>query len=304
MKDNLVSKIALGTAQWGMPYGIANTSGQPDLKMVRQILYLAAKSGIRTLDTARTYGSSESIIGKIISKSEIQFRIVTKLSPNIYEDDITKFEVLRRCKVSVDESLDSLRINQIDTLLLHRGFHKNVRNGFIWEYLLQLKEIGLVKHLGISAVNPEEAMEALQDGSIDVIQVATSVLDQRLLRLGFFKKANELGIEVHVRSLFLQGVAFIGIEELPPSMRALAPKLSMIEKLAAENSIAPAVIWLDFASRLVASRLILGCEKKIQLAKNLERILDLPIDPVIYQSLEVDDLPNNILDPSLWSRLS
>jgi aryl-alcohol dehydrogenase-like predicted oxidoreductase len=303
MKARVISKIALGTVQWGMPYGIANSSGQPDLEMVRQILDLAARSGIETLDTARTYGTSEAVIGEIISELQTPFRVVTKLSPDIYEVGLTKSEVLERCKKSVEESLKSLRMHQIDTLLLHRGFHKDIGNGFIWEYLLQLKENGVVKHIGLSAVNPVEAMDALKGLKIDLIQVATSLLDQRLLRLGFFSMAHELGIEVHVRSLFLQGIAFLDKRKLPPKMHILKPKLDMIEKLAVENSIDPALIWLDFASRLVANKLILGCEKEIQLAKSLEWILELPIDPGIYQSLEVEDLPDSILDPSLWSSL-
>ena len=69
-------KIALGSVQFGIPYGVTNRGGMTSRQEVREILTVAARSGVDTIDTAITYGESERVLG---AEGCSRFRIVTKL---------------------------------------------------------------------------------------------------------------------------------------------------------------------------------------------------------------------------------
>ena len=80
----MISKLILGTVQFGLNYGIANSEGKPDLNKVRAILRCAADHGIRILDTAAAYGDSETVIGTVFAEDSAlknHFQVVSKIPP-------------------------------------------------------------------------------------------------------------------------------------------------------------------------------------------------------------------------------
>lgn len=79
-----MSRLALGTVQFGMSYGISNTAGQVPQDEVAKILDYCKANGIDTLDTARGYGESEAVIGQFDLSP---FKIVTKLMGNARLED-------------------------------------------------------------------------------------------------------------------------------------------------------------------------------------------------------------------------
>jgi aryl-alcohol dehydrogenase-like predicted oxidoreductase len=294
------NSISLGTVQWGMPYGIANKTGQPSLEEVLKILRLASENGIDTLDTARSYGSSESIIGDVTSQKNFDFRIITKLSPDIYKNNMPDEEILVNAQASISESMNCLKVDTLDTVLLHRGFHRSVNNGVIWKLLRSLKESGLIRKIGISAVNPTEALEALDDSSVDVIQVASSLMDRRLISSNFFEDAAYREIEVHIRSVFLQGIAHLNISEIPKNLGALTPEILKIRNASNRMEVEPIDLWINHALGLKASRIILGVDNENQLINNIGKIKNLIDRPLNYDYAELADLPDQFLDPSMW----
>lgn len=281
-----------------MAYGIANSYGRPSFEEICGMLDLAFSNGVRTIDTARTYGESEELIGKALFEINLPFRIISKLSPDVCVGSTLSKESISKVEVSLHESLQYLQLERIDTLLLHRGFQRTCHNGEIWEYLKTQKRNGLIGKIGISAVTPIEAIDALEDGSVDVIQVATSILDQRLFKQGFFEKARERGVEVHVRSIFLQGLAFLNETSIPKNLEFAIPQLRKITDFARVKDVAPELIWLSFAKRLEASHLVIGSESINQLQMNLRAFQDSFDTEEITKLIEV--LPDYILDPSKW----
>lgn len=296
-----MSLFTLGTAQWGQSYGISNKTGKPEKSEIERMLGFAVLSNISIIDTARTYGSSEKVIGEILkTRPDNEFRIITKLSPDIYERGVSEKDTVTKVKISIQESIKALQVEKLDTLLLHRGFLRSVMSGIIWETLKELQNSGIIRKIGISAVNPEEAQEALCDPSVEVLQVASSLLDQRLIRDGFFDKALEQNREIFVRSVYLQGVAFLDPDRLPGHLKPLASTINCIQTLSQDLHVRPEEIWLNFARSISAKNLVLGTESLNQLISNFE-IMNKPISAAVKEfSKQIPQFDDALLDPSLW----
>lgn len=296
-----LSLFTLGTAQWGQSYGISNKTGKPEKSEIESMLGFATLSDITIIDTARTYGLSEKVIGEILkTRPDNKFRIITKLSPDVYEQGVSEKDTITKVKISIQESIKALQVEKLDTLLLHRGFHRSIMSGIIWETLKGLQNSGVISKIGISAVNPEEALEAICDPSVEVIQVASSLLDQRLIRDGFFDKALKQNREVFVRSVYLQGVAFLDPNRLPGHLKPLAPTLNSIQILSQDLHVKPEEIWLHFARSISAKNLVLGTESLSQLMSNFD-IMNKPISAEVEEfSSKIPQFDAALLDPSLW----
>lgn len=282
--------IVLGTVQWGKPYGIANTSGQPNKAQVREILSLAEAHGITQLDTACDYGEAESVIGELACD---RWRVVTKLTLQLDTDDIAA------AKASVEQSLQLLRRERLASFLVQCPEQRRLPN--VWSYLKDLRQSQTFARLGISASTPQEAMAALEDEDVEHIQVASSILDQRLVRQGFFESAKARGKTVHIRSVFLQGVAFLDPGDLPAGLKGLANELQMIEDFAAATHMSRQAVFLQYACNLPSAGVVIGCETVGQLEQNLSMLAQQGV------GADLDRLANSIvlhedrvLDPDFW----
>lgn len=294
-------RLVLGSAQWGMPYGIANASGPPSDRELARLIALAHDAGIRTIDTARAYGTSEARIGRALAGAS-DWRVVTKLAPDAGGPGIEVGAALERVAASLEESRAALGLATLPVVLLHRHAQRHVFGGKLWRTLRAEREAGRIGQLGISTANPEEAWAALDDPEVECLQVATSLLDLRLHRQGFFPRARELGRTVYVRSVYLQGVAHLGSARLPIFLAALAPALQTIERFARELGIAPRPLYLAFVRELPGVHPILGCESADQLAQGLRDWEDETIDGALLAAL-LERLPTAdaaLVDPSRW----
>jgi aryl-alcohol dehydrogenase-like predicted oxidoreductase len=294
-------RITLGSAQWGMAYGIANHTGPPGQAELDRLLALARDAGIRSIDTARAYGESEARVGRALANHD-DWRVVTKLAPDVDAPGLELAESLDRVAESLAMSREALGLESIPALLLHRHGHRHAFGGKLWRALRAEREAGTIRQLGVSAATPEEAWAALDDPEIECLQVATSLLDLRLYRQGFFPRAREAGRTVYVRSIYLQGVAHLGSARLPSSLAALAAPMRAIESFASELGITPRAAYLAFVRELPGVHPVLGCETADQLSQLLRDWEDETIDGALLASL-VDRLPTAeaaLVDPSLW----
>lgn len=292
-------RLVLGSAQWGMTYGIANRSGAPTTAELDRLLTRARAAGIRTLDTARAYGESETRIGRILARED-DWRVVTKLAPDVQQADLEPS--LARVEASLAASRSALGLECLPVLLLHRYAHRHAFGGKLWRTLLAEREAGRIGQLGVSAATPEEAWAALDDPDVEALQVASSLLDLRLHRQAFFPRARELGRTVFVRSVFLQGVAHLGSAHLPAFLSELAPAMRTIEGFTAELGVDPRVAYLAFARELPGVHPVIGCERADQLSECLSDWEDPTIDGARLAAL-LDLLPTapaSLVDPSLW----
>ena len=302
------STLALGTVQWGMAYGIANRTGQASAADVAHMLELAAQAGIDTLDTARAYGDAEAVIGRAMAglPSELdRWRVITKVAPDVCGPGSTRESVAVATERSLEASRTHLGTDALDAVLLHRPEHRVACGGAAWDSLRAARDAGRVAAIGVSATSPITALDAVQASDVQVMQVATSLLDRRLVAQGFFELADQRGVEVHVRSAFLQGVAFMDAGALPVGLSGFAPSLAIIDDWAAARSTTCSTAFLAYALSLPVSRVVIGCERPSQLEANLaavEAARQLATEvSALAESLPA--LPDNLLDPSQWGAL-
>ena len=228
-----VSRLVLGTAQLGMPYGIANRSGQPDFKTAIEIIKTAWKNGIREFDTAQAYGISESILGKALSALGIsrEARIVTKLDPELNPLDD------KEIKKALERSLERLHVPSLHGLMLHREEWLEYQDEGLNATLKQFVDQGLTSHLGVSLYSPLKSIRALESDLFDMIQVPANILDRRFENVGVFQLADEKGTQVYIRSVFLQGLLVMKPDELSYNMAFSKPVLRILNNLCKEHGL-------------------------------------------------------------------
>jgi aryl-alcohol dehydrogenase-like predicted oxidoreductase len=296
-------RLTLGSAAWGMPYGIANRHRTPDANELDAILARAREAGVSSIDTARAYAESETRIGRAATAEE-GWRVITRLDPDVHHEGLGIAETLERVSRSLLASRRALNTDVLPVLMLHRFAHRHACGGRLWRGLLAERDAGRIGSLGISAATPEEAWAALEDPDIEILQVASSLLDLRLHRQGFFPRARELGRSVYVRSIFLQGVAHLEPDSLPPSLIDLVAPMQIIQACASRLGVPTYTLFLAFVRELPGAHPILGCETDTQLETLLTAWASDAIGAATI-TLLVDSLPTldtDAVDPSRWVR--
>lgn len=292
------ARLGLGSAQWGQRYGIANIAGQPSSDDISRMIDIAGAAGARTVDTARDYGSSEALIGALVPPNE--WRIVTKLTAQLPANSSN--DAVAAASASVAASLAALRETVLDTLLLHRLEHFTSWDSAVWRSLIALRDMGRIRHLGVSALGPNEAWTALELPDVDVIQVAGNLFDQQLARAGFFDAAIAAGKEVFVRSVFLQGVAHLHPDRLPSNVADLRGSLIEIRKFAASRGWRAYAPFLYFAYGLTGARVLVGAELPAQVSECLAEWALASERYVAVRELaaRIPEFPERVLNPWQW----
>ena len=204
-------KLALGTAQFGLDYGISNQNGQVVESESKRILALANTSGINTLDTAAVYGNSEKVIGNTISKINHKFNIVTKIT---LPKDILVNELSSYFDRQISVSLKNLQTTKVYAVMLHNVNALNPTNiSTIFESFEQLKTNLLCQKVGVSVYTPEQLFQVIDH--VDIIQIPLNIIDQRFSDPAIIEKIKNRNIEVHARSLFLQGLILMNKSQRP-----------------------------------------------------------------------------------------
>lgn len=214
-------QLGLGTAQFGMNYGIANHEGQIPQKMVASLLVEAANRNITFLDTAAVYGCSEEVLGQNDLSS---FSVVSKIpSFGVAEIDETHVDKLIR---TFSRSIERLKCTSLYGLLAHHANDLLAPGGAaLFEAMWTLKNKGLVQKIGASVYDGQQIDMLLARYDIDLIQLPLNVLDQRLVEKGYLDLLKKHRIEVHARSVFLQGLLLMELENIPLYFNPIRPLL-------------------------------------------------------------------------------
>jgi len=196
-------EICLGTAQFGLPYGITNVAGQVAVPEVRAVLKMASAAGLKFLDTAQAYGDAETVLGRMLLPSH-GFKIISKLqSQSQIAFTVDDCAVWDR---TFQRSLKRLRQPCLDALLLHNAGDLDKPGAqHLLEWLLSLRERGQVRRLGVSIYESSD-LDRVPPELLDLVQLPLSLYDQRLLCDGTINRLHDLGCAVHARSLYLQGL--------------------------------------------------------------------------------------------------
>ena len=288
----MTGKIILGTAQFGLDYGINNVTGKLSENDLTLLLNHAYNNGVEFLDTAVLYGDSETRIGDYLKNSQNHFRIVSK-TPDCTKDEL---------EFHLKSSLKKLNTKKLYGYLLH-SFKTFVKDKTIVSELHRLKEKSLVDKIGFSIYYPDE-LKILIDEKIpfNILQLPYNLFDRRFE--SWFEELSEKNVEIHVRSVFLQGLFFIEPEKLTNHFLSVKNKLVELNTIAKELKVDVLTLALCFIlNNRFINKVIVGVDNINQLEQLLKSVINncgsiknhLNND---FIKLSVDD--ENIIIPSNW----
>jgi len=294
MTDTHNMRLALGTAQFGFSYGIANQTGQVMQADISKMLKLALSNGIDTLDTAIAYGESETCLGEFGTEG---FKIVTKLPslPENYSD------VNSWVREQVSGSLARIGVSAVYGLLLHHPVQLIESNGTKLFYALQeLKQAGFIKNVGISIYSPTELDVLPKRFHFDIVQAPFNLVDRRLHITGWLQRLKEDDVEIHTRSSFLQGLLLMSGENRPSKFAPWSDLWKKWHKWLADQNVSAVQACLAFSlSFPEIDRVIVGADSVKQLQQIIEAASTVTV--IQFPNLSCDD--ENLINPSRWSQL-
>jgi len=290
--------LTLGTANFGLTYGIANNRMLSEGEAFA-ILERAGELGVSSVDTARAYGDAERVLGTFFAEHGKVFEIVSKLPDGEYRtpDDVRR---------QVDASLENLHVERIDALLLHsfRAFQR------FKDILLPVFEgyvsSGALGGYGLSVYHPYEVETALRAGfRITAVQFPLNLFDQRFLKGGYVQKFADAGIRLYARSIFLQGLFFTDGAGLGDHFEQARPKLKHLASMARLHGTSIEALALLFALNSGVDNVVLGVDSVEQLEKNVGHITGsardlLPRLKQGFDMLEISD--EGIILPFNWKQ--
>ena len=259
-------KIALGTVQFGLEYGISNESGKVSTDEVTKILSLAEEKGIDTLDTACLYGDAEIVLGQ--QKKRDRFRIISK-TDKVSGDVVEKVDV-EKFDRSFHDSLKRLKVDKIAGLMLHQAEDLLKNNGRdLYDWLRNLKGQGKVEKIGASVYHPETLSEIVKQFDIDIVQIPANFMDHRFFDHGLIEKIKSKNIEIHLRSLYLQGLLLMDKEKIDPFFFPIMAAFSMIEKTCQKYQLNKLQLCIAYGLQLGVDRLVVGATSVKELEETI-----------------------------------
>ncbi len=288
-----MSKLILGTVQFGLNYGVNNQKGIPSSYEIKKILDFAFKSKINILDTAEAYGDSHERIGNYIKKTNNKFKIITKYSK--LRNDLP-YNIIDRVK-------NNLEILNIDNLYCYMFHNFNDYISFFnlfQEDLLHLKREGLIDKIGVSLHSNEEILEVLKNDNINLIQLPFNLLDNASQRKEVLIKAKSKGIEVHTRSVFLQGLFFQDLNQIKGKLLEIKKDLSIIKGILGKEDMNDLALNYAYSKEYIDCVLI-GVDNVDQLKSNINTIKNCKTENFNHEIDNIIVKNNLLLNPVNWS---
>ncbi|SIO49142.1 Predicted oxidoreductase [Chitinophaga niabensis] len=284
------NKIILGTVQFGLPYGINNTQGMPGRNQVFKILELAHANGIRILDTAEAYGTAESLIGEYHAGHDHAFDIISKFK---YKEGTQLREYLQL-------KTAALKISELYSYMFHSA-GDYLSHPELKKLLLSFKKEGLIRKTGVSIYTNDEFRQVLADDDIDLVQLPFNLLDNNFQRGALLKEAKERGKEIHVRSVFLQGLFFKDPQELPEKLKPLSKYILKLRDLSVTAGIPVQQLALQYAlSNEYIDKVLIGVDSLEQFQANLSVVQNNNGLRVGSQIDEIEVSETLLLNPANW----
>lgn len=295
------SRLMLGTVQFGLSYGVANRTGQPDYATVRAIVAAALDGGVNAFDTAAWYGTSEEVIGRVLQDLGVADRVmvVTKIRPLAPAEIADPDAAAQAIAESVETSRQRLRIDCLTAVMFHRE-----ADAIHLPALEALKAKGWLRHAGVSCGNlPGPAADFAAIPAIDALQLPVNILDRRHLRGGSIAAAARHGLVVFARGAYLQGLLLMAENEIPHALQAVVPVRRALAAIARTSGMSTAELALRYllGQRGITS-VLTGVETVSQIRENLALLERGPLSADVMAAIDtaVPELPETILTPSLW----
>ena len=285
------NKIILGSANFDQIYGIKKNFIKKS--EIKKLFDLAVKNEIKIIDTSPLYNESEKIIGLLNNN---RFKIISKIPKppkNIKRENIKKW-----LKQNVMISLKNLKIKKFECLLLHNANSLLCKNGDeIYKGIRNMKINGFTNKIGVSIYDFNILDKILKKFKFNLIQAPFNILDQRLVEEGWLKKLKKRKIEVHVRSIFLQGILLLKHNQLPKKLKKLNKKLMIWKNWLEKNKFSSLQVCLSF---VLNQNQLDGVVVGYNSASQLNQILKLK---KIHNNFTLPNLnlkDKKLIDPRKW----
>lgn len=281
-------KLALGTVQFGLQYGISNKSGVPTDEQLLEIFSTCESNGINTFDTAVAYGNAEERIANFIP---IQAEIISKFPKTESKSDL---------ETIILNSISRLKRDNLYGFMAHNGDFL-IENPQLWEVLVKLKQENKIQKIGYSLYTTEQLEQLLELNLVpDIIQIPYSLLDRKFEP--YFAELKQKNVEIHCRSVFLQGLYFLNPEKLPEKLVPLNSELKRLQTICQSNQVKISDLALNFAySNTYIDKIVIGIENKTQLEENINSIKNWDKNDSIFDEIKLITVNNKeLLNPANW----
>lgn len=288
--SEIFSQLILGTVQFGLNYGINNSTGKPTDNEVGKILLTAFNNGITFLDTAEAYGDAQKRIGLFHAKHKnIRFNIITKYQENTE---------LKSIEQHVLKDLHDLNAQRLYGYLFHNlnGLKNHVHE---IDDLISFKKKGIINKIGVSLYTNKEIEKVLSEYAfIDLIQIPFNVFDNLKQKGKVLKKIKEKEIEIHTRSAFLQGLFFKKL--MPDNLAKLQPYVDLLYQISAKSGMSISEIALNYCiNQPLIDKVLIGVDNEFQLAENINSIKQLD-NNIVNKINRINIKEKGLLNPANW----
>ena len=297
-----LSEMMLGTVQFGMPYGIANQTGQPKYRDVVAIVDAAVTGGVNCFDTAAAYGQSEEILGRALKELSIGHKVavVTKVRPLTTEELSSTRLAESAIQASIELSLQRLQLDCLPIVLFHRECDAKFPG-----VLEKLRDEGKLRHFGVSCGNiPGPAADFVSEGRASALQIPANIVDHRHFRSGIMQDSASRNVAIFIRSVYLQGLLAMAEEAIPDKLRGILPERQRLTSIAEDSGLSLTELALRYILSLPGITSVLtGVETPEQVEQNLLTFSRgrLPEDILSAIHQDATKLPEVIITPSMWS---
>ena len=289
-------KYVLGTAQFGLDYGISNNEGKISSSVIQEILEGALEYGVDYLDTANVYGDAEKRIGEFFELTK-QFKLITKTAHTKINSNSK--ENISLINDELEISLSKMKRDSVDVLLVHNAKEiLSIDGSEIFQSLIGIKKSGLAKKIGVSVYSLEELRQVNAKYSVDVIQFPLNVFNQSFCEPGILNELNIQGIELHARSVFLQGILLMDTSNLDNYFDSIKSIHSSYQEVLFQKKLSLVEGALNYVKQVnELDAVIFGVQNSKQLIEIINA-LESKLTDINYKNFIIND--ENITNPSRW----
>ena len=285
----LNKKVCISTAQFGMKYGISNKSRKPKKKELDKIFSIIEKKKIKFIDTALNYGNCEDVLNKHNLQN---INVITKI-PKIPSKHLNIDKWIEK---KIELSRKKLKIKNFYAVLLHHPEDMLTKNAtLVYNSLIRLKKKNKTKKIGLSINNFDNSLKILKKFKFDIIQCPYNVIDRRLEKKKYINFFRIHKIEIHIRSIFLQGLLLM--KKRPIQFNKWAKIFNLWDKLNGYNSLTAAINAINFVlKKEYINKIVVGFDNSLQL-KNV--LINYKKKKINYSS-KIQSNNLDLINPSNW----
>ena len=291
LKSKLKDKIIIGTAQFGLDYGIANSKGKMKTNEIKKIIKYARTNNIKNIDTAHAYGDSEQRLGNVGIKN---FNVIVKLPATNPTQPYDQW-----VKKSIHSSFKKLKINKADTVLVHNAkFLLDAKMGKkIYEELKKFKNKNIIKNIGVSIYSINDLKNIIKKFPMDVVLISLNIFDQRILNKKIINTLKRKNIKIYTRSTFLQGLLLMSKNKIPTKFNRWEKKFDMWYRELENKKVSAYDACLDFVMKNKdVDKTLIGIDDFKQFK---EIFKDKPKININYKKFNSNKI-NKLINPAKW----